>query len=537
MRLALLLLAACSMERAPRFREAGNPDPRAGGTLRIASQAAISTLDPAVAYDEVSIYAIHAISDGLVGYAADGTEIVPRLAERWAISADGLRYAFTLRAGLRYGDGTPIVAADFERALERALTLKGSPHGGRLASVVGAQAVLDGKAADCTGIVTNGDRELVIELTAPNGAFLYELAVPFASPITQAHLDSAGEQLRSKPLASGPYELVEWDEGRRIELQRRAHYHDPSRQRIERIVVLENVPRDLQFMMMERGELDAAERMSASDLRWIQQQPAWAPQLRSRALMNAFGSRMNTREKPFDDRRVRQAMNYAVDKQRIVKLLTGTAVASHGILAPGALGRDDTIPPYPHDPAKARALLAEAGYPDGFSLDYVTLADEEAEKLAVSLQHDLAQIGVTMTITPVTFGAWAEAISKPTGPKFSIITWIGDFPDPVSLLEPLFHSRFIAEENATNFSFYKNPELDGILDTAHGESDPAKRSALYRRAEKILYDDAPWIWGYHQMMTEVVQPYVRDYQPHAVWVRDYTTAWLDLGPDGERLKR
>jgi ABC-type transport system substrate-binding protein len=329
---------------------------------------------------------------------------------------------------------------------------------------------------------------------------------------------------------------VAWDEGRRIELVRRPRFYDPARQRIERIVMLENVPRDLQFMMFERGELDAAERLSGSDQRWIEQQPAWAPYLKTRVLMNAFGSRMNTREKPFDDRRVRQALNYAVDKAKITKLLMGTSTPAHGVLPPGAFGRDDGIQPYPYLPEKARALLAEAGY-DGRTLDYVTIADEEAEKLAVSLQADLAAVGVKMTITTVTASAWGDAIGKRTGPTFSIGTWIGDYPDPLSLLDPLFHSRNINEESSTNSSFFSNGELDGILDAARGEVDRDKRAALYKRAEKLLYDEAPWIWGYHQLITEVVHPYVRDYRPHPVWVRDYTTAWLDLGPDGERVKR
>ncbi len=529
--LALVALIACSHSDAPRWKEAGGV-PHAGGTLRIATQNGLTTLDPAVAYDESSLFAIHAMVDGLVGYATDGTELVPQLAERWTISPDGLVYTFTLRAGLAYDNGKPIEARDFERGLERTLAMKDSPYASHLAGVAGAQDVLDGNATDCTGITTIDARTLEVRLTAPNGAMLYELAMPFAAPLTEESVD-----VRRGFRASGPYALVEWDEGRRIELVRRANYHDPSRQRIERIVLLENVPRDLQFMMLERGELDAAERLSGSDQRWIEQQPAWAPQLKTRALMNAFGARMNTREKPFDDKRVRQAMNYAVDKRRIGKLLMGTSVPAHGVLAPGAFGRDDSIAPYPHDPAKARALLAEAGYPNGFELDYVTLVDEEAEKLAVSLQQDLAEVGITMSITQITFSAFADAISKPTGPKFSIVTWVGDYPDPLSLLDPLFHSRNINEESSTNFSFFKNAELDGLLDAGRGEVDREKRAALYRRAERILYDEAPWIWGYHQLVTEVVQPYVRDYRPHPVWIRDYTSAWLDLGPDGERVKR
>ncbi len=531
MRWLLVLLIACSHADAPRWKEAGGA-PRPGGTLTIASQGSIATLDPATAYDEYSFAGIHAMVDGLVGYAADSTELVPRLAERWTLSPDGLVYTFTLREAT-YADGTPIVASDFKRGLERALAKADSPYGSHLTGVVGAQELIDGKAKHCAGIIAVDQRTLRIELTGPNGAMLYELAMPFAAPLPK----EGGGDLRRGVLASGPYQLVAWDEGRRLELVRRPRFYDPARQRIERIVILENVPRELQFMMFERGELDAAEQLSGSDQRWIEQQPAWVPHLKTRTLMNAFGSRMNTRVKPFDDRRVRQALNYAVDKRKFAKLLMGTSTPAHGVLAPGAFGRDDGIAPYPHDPAKARALLKEAGYENGFELDYVTLVDEQAEKLAVSLRADLAEVGIEISIKPISRSAWGDAIGKPTGPTFSIGTWSGDYPDPLSLLDPLFHSRNITDDNSTNSTFFENAELDGILDAARGEVDREKRAVLYRRAEKLLYDEAPWIWGYHQLVTEVVHPYVRDYRPHPVWIRDYTTAWLDLGPDGERVKR
>ena len=531
--LALVALVACKPpEHEPRWRAAGSPVPVAGGTLRFAAKDSISTLDPAFAYDEVSMYALHPIVDGLVGYSPDGTALEPRRAERWTMSADGLEYRFTLRANLRYADGTPIVAADLERGLERVLTTKDSPFGAQLASVAGAQAVLDGRATDCSGITAHGDRELAITLATPNRALLYVLAMPFASPVR------AGQPIdRRAPTASGPYELVAWDEGQKLELRARANYHDPTRQRIETLVLLENVPRDLQFMMFQRGELDVAERLAGPDYLWIQHQSGWAPHLRAKPLLNAFGSRMNTRQKPFDDRRVRQALNYAVDKQRIVKLLLGTAVPSHGVLPPGAFGRDDTLAPYPYDPAKARALLAEAGYADGLSLVYMTLADEEAEKAAASMQQDLRAVGVDVELSIVTLQTWATAIGKPDGAAFSIGTWIADYPDPTSLLDPLFHSRAISNEHSSNSTFYANPELDRILDAARAEPDDGKRAALYRRGERIVHDDAPWIWGYHQMMVEVTQPYVISPGPHPVWVRDYTTAWLDLGPDGRPVAR
>jgi oligopeptide transport system substrate-binding protein len=542
--IALAVLAACSPpDRGPKYRPAGATTPRDGGTLRYAIKDQIRTLDPSIGYDEYSSYPIHALFDTLVDYEAVTTDadlglrIVPRLAERWTISPDGLVYTFYLHDGLRYSDGTPLGAADIAYSLERALGTPDSPFGAFLAGVIGADEVVAGHAQHATGIAVVDARTLRITLAAPNAAFLYVMTMSFTTPQRADHVATAGDQLRRLPLGCGPYMLDGWDEGQRLILRKNPRYWDPSRSHLDVIELRENIPRDTQFLMFERGELDTAERLAAPDLLWILDQPAWQPYLHRRAGLNAYGSRFNVRVKPFDDRRVRQALNYALDKSHSVKLLNGSAVASHGMLPPGMLGRDDTLAPYPHDPAKARALLAEAGYPDGFDADYVVMNDEEAERLAASLQGDLAEVGVRVHIQLMSFSTYVTAIGKPDGPPFSKATWIGDYPDPTNFLDARFHSRWIADENSNNDSFYANPELDALLDAAKSELDTEKRAAIYRRAEHILYEDAPWIWEYHQMSTEVTQPYVRGYALHPVWQRDYTQAWLDVGPDGEPLPR
>jgi ABC-type transport system substrate-binding protein len=539
-RVALLVvaMAACSPpDRGPRWRPAGATTPRDGGTLRFAAKDGLSTLDPAIAYDEASIYALQLVLDRLVDYAPGSTRLVPRLAERWEVAPDGKTYQFWLRPGVAYADGRPIVAADVAFSLERVLTTADSPFGSMLLDLDGAQDVLDHKAAHCRGIEVRGDRELVLHLARPNAALIYVFAMPFSAPLTAAHVAATGDQLRSRPLASGPYRLVEWDEGRHLVFERNPHYFDRNRQHLERIVLLENIPRDTQFLMFERGELDTAERLSAPDYLWITAQQAWQPYVHTQALMNIYGSRMNVRKKPFDDVRVRRALNYALDKQHIVKLLHGSAVAAHGMLAPGAFGRDDTLAPYPHDPAKARALLAEAGYADGLALDYVTIDDDEARTLAQSMKHDFEQVGVTLRISVISFSAYVTAIGNPDGPPFTLGTWLGDFPDPTSFFDVKLHSRSIADDSSLNDCFYANPELDALLDTARAEPDVAKRAAMYQRADRIVHDDAPWLWGYHQLMLEVTQPYVRDYAPHPVWIRDYTGVWLDVGADGDPVPR
>ncbi|MGE5184382.1 MAG: ABC transporter substrate-binding protein [Acidobacteriota bacterium] len=524
MKRLLVLLAACGhVDRGPQYRAAGNPAPRDGGTLHIAIKDQVSTLDPTIEYDEISGYEVHALFDTLVGYDPASTRVVPHLAERWDISADALTYTFWLRDGLAYSDGTPVVAADFAYSLERARTTADSPFGSFL--------------ADVAEITAPSARELVIRLSRRNAALLEILAMTFATPQRADHVANAGDQLRREPLGTGPFLLASWDEGQRMVLARNPHYWDAGSVHLDAIEIRENIPRDTQFLMFERGELDTIDRLAAPDYLWVIDQPAWQPYVHHRATLNAYGSRMNVRDKPFDDRRVRQALNYALDKSHTIKLLQGAAVASHGILPPGMFGRDDSLAPYPHDPAKARALLAEAGYPDGFDVEYVIINDEEAERIAGSLQADLAQVGVRVHVTEMAFATFYTAIGSKHGPPFSIDAWLGDYPDPTNFFDTRFHSRAIADVNSQNDSFYANPELDALLDAARGEPDAEKREAMYHRAERILYDDAPWLWNYHQLMTEVTQPYVKGYEPHPIWTRDYSHAWLDLDARGERVPR
>jgi ABC-type transport system substrate-binding protein len=531
-------LACAPPDRGPRWERAGAKEPHGGGTLHIAHKDAIRTLDPAFAYDEQSIMALHMVVDTLVDYEPGGVGWVPRLAERWEVSADGLTYLFHLRSGAKYADGRPIVAADIAFSLERALKLPDSPYAANLAGIVGAQDVIDGKAERAAGIEVKSERELELRLVDPSPAFPAVFAMPFTSPLRREHVEAMGGQLRRHPLSSGPYQVDGWSEGLSLELVRNPHYGDRTRGRVDKIILRENLPRDTQFLMFERGELDAVDKLAAPDLHWVRSQAAWAPYVKSIPLLTTFGSRFNVTLRPFDDVRVRRAFNYALNRATIRRLLTGTATPAHGLLPPGTLGHDASLQPYPHDPARARALLAEAGHGGGLQVEYMTTADEEAQKLAEALQSDLAAVGVEMRISVVAVNAWVTAIGeREDNPPFSLIGWQGDSPDPTSFFDVKFHSRSISDLNSQNDSYYANPALDRLLDDARKERDPARRADMYRRVERILYDDVPWMFGYHQVQTEVIQPYVQNYAPHPIWLRDYTTVWLDLGPDGEPVRR
>lgn len=541
------LLAACSPpDRGPRFRAAGAAAPRNGGTLRFAIGVRVASLDPTISYDEYAYFVLHPLFDTLVDFAPAGFDVIPRLAERWEVSSDGLVYTFTLRAGIAFHDGAPITAAHFKFSLERALTTPGSPFAAFLGDVDGARELIERnsdphpgapRVASCAGITAVDDRRLVIKLARVNPAFIDVLAMPFTTPQRKGHVAAAGAQLRRTPDATGPFELASWDEGNRIVLRRNPHYFDPARAHLDSIAILENIPRDTEFQMFERGELDTAAKLAAPDYLFVMSAPAWQPYVHRAVSLNAYGSRMNVGVKPFTDRRVRQALNYALDRTHTARLLNGTTVPAHGILPPGLLGRDPDLAPYPHDVARARALLAQAGYPDGFDVNYVTYSDDEAETVAQSLQSDLAEAGVRIHLTVISWAAFQTAIGQRLGPAFSYTGWTADFPDPTNFFDPRFHSQAITPTGSTNDSFYASSQLDTLLDAARQELEPSKRAAIYRRAERILYDDAPWIWDYHRVTIEVTQPYVRNFELHPIWLRDYTSAWLDLGPDGRPVTR
>ncbi len=540
-RLAVLIVVAIACrdpEAGPRYRGAGATSPRAGGTLTFSEPGNLTTLDPAIGYDEISAFCLHHVYDTLVGYAPDGPtalqlELVPRLAQWWTVSSDGLTYRFAIRAGVTFSDGTPVTPDDFVTAWLRVLRLPASPFPAFLAPIDGAEAYAAGSRDDVPGLRVDGG-VLELQLTKPDAAFLFVLAMPFTTPVRASVIAASGNDLRRTVVGTGAFVVEDWREGEQLVLARNPRHWDAPRPYLDRVVFRESVPRDIAWLGFARGELDVVDRLPPTAWLAIRQQAAWRPYLHVVPQLSTFGARMDVRRPPFDDVRVRRALNLAVRKDSQVRALHDLAVPAHGLLPPAMMGRDDALAPYPHDPARAKALLAEAGHGAGLAVEYVTVKEEYAERLAQLLQADLAAVGVRVTITVLSFAAFLEATSGPSPPPFSYTSWLVDYPDPSNFLDVRFHSRAIG---TTNDSGYANPEVDRLLDEARGHRDPAARAARYRQVEQRLYDDAPWIWGYHPQLAAVVQPYVRNVAPHPIWVHDLTAAWLDLGPSGERLRR
>ena len=279
--LALVVSACDKSPRGPRFRAAGATEPRRGGVLRYSLIDTVRSLDPAIGYDEYSINILHNLFDTLIGYQAatgpgTGLELVPQLAESWTVSPDGTTYSFSLREGVTFSDGQPLVAGDVAYGLERVLAMSSSPFSQFLAGVKGSQAVIDHEAEHATGIRVLDQRRLEIELSEADASFPYVLAMPFATPQKRSHVEAAGDNIRRQPLGTGAFRLVRWSEGDVIELARNERYWNPAIPYLDGLHMYEAVARDSGFLRFEAAELETVDRPSAPDFLFVAQSEAEA---------------------------------------------------------------------------------------------------------------------------------------------------------------------------------------------------------------------------------------------------------------------
>jgi ABC-type transport system substrate-binding protein len=372
------------------------------------------------------------------------------------------------------------------------------------------------------GITTPDAQTIRFELTDHDPLFLHKLAMPFAAAVPAEAVDRWGEDFARHPVGSGPFVLREWLPGQRVVLERNPDYFVPGVPRLPGVVRLVGVNSDLAWLKYEAGHLDVA-NIPPAEFPRVVRSPAYRTQLRQVTTMRTSYLGMNCAAPPFSDRRVRQAMNYAVNKAKLLRLINDRGVVAHGVLPPNMPGYDPDLRGYPFAPEDARRLLASAGYGDGFTTTLWVRSDEMALRLAQSVQQDLAEVGVAVRIKAIAWGPFLEAVRTPDLVPFFSLGWEADFPDPSNFLDVLLHSRAIGTNNNTN---YRSAEVDTLLDTAARAMDDHVRVAALRRAEALVVGDAPWVFLYHPVSYAIVSTRVRDFVLHPLRPPRLERVWL-----------
>lgn len=507
--------------------------PRRGGTLRLALPTDVSSLDPALAFDTISQPFIMLLYQGLVGYG-DGVEVVPSLATGWDLSADRRTYTFHLRPGIRFANGRAVAAADFVYTLERNLDPKTAALcEGYFEGIAGAKDFRAGKTPHVRGLRAPRADTLEIELEAPDPTFLYILTLPGALVVPHEAVEKFGAAFASHPVGTGPYRLTQWKRGVKMRFERNPFFSEPGRQYLDAIEVMEGGDSELHLMMFERGELDIADitaepGIPIPDFLRIQRSPRWRGLIESIAASDTWFLALNTEMPPFDRLKVRQAMNYAINKDKILRPLHGTVMPANGVLPPPMPGFNPNLTGYPYDPAKARQLLAEAGHADGFSCKlWIESGNPLLVPTASAIQYDLAQVGIKVQINPVTLAAFLDSSERRKTMQCGLTAWFQDYPDPSDFLNTLFNGNLITEEGCQNVSFYNNPRVNALLGRAATWPDPDERLRLYQTAERAIVTDAPLVPLFCQRVFGLHQPWLHGVRLHPVLYFRFERMWLD----------
>lgn len=459
-------------------------------TLFLSQASDIKGFDPAQSVDVRTGQTIALVYDNLVHFG-NSTELVPGIAKSWKLSSDKLTYTLELHRKFHFHDGTEITAGDVKFSLER---LSNSPN-----------AWLFSRIAQIT--LPEGERGFSVQITLkePFSSFIQFLAMPATAIVNKSIAKTKDNDLRNSPAGSGPWQLVEWvrDGHMLFSANPDYFYGSPKLSRLKVRIISEEMTRSAEF---ETGRLDIIGIPQSEFNVWITD-PKWADLIFSQNELSIYYIGLNCSRPPFNDVRVRQAMNYAADREKILKfVLSGQGNISHGVIPPGLPGFDDTLHPYPYNPQKARQLLSEAGYPNGFTMELWQSQASELAQVMEAFQSYWKSIGIDVKIVKNDWNLFKTAV-KEGKPDAYYLDWYADYPDGENFLFPLFHSS----ESMIRRNRYSSPTVDSLIERIQSMSNSPERTNLISTVDKIIYQDAPWVFLWHSTSYIVSQPWIQGY--------------------------
>lgn len=474
-------------------------DIKQGGTMTVTYKDDVTTLDPAIGYDWQNWSMIKSLFDGLMDYKPGTTELVPDLAESFEVSADGLTYTFKLRHGVKFHNGRELKAADVKYSLDRVVQPETqSPGAGFFDSIQGFADVSGGKAKELSGVTTPDDYTVVFRLTRPDAPFLHKMALNFSHVVPKEEVEKYGADFGKHPVGTGAFKMTEWTLGQRIVFERNPDYFQKGLPHLDKIVFEVGQEPVVALLRLQRGEVDiAGDGIPPAKFLEVTQDPAYKDLIIQGSQLHTGYITMNVKAKPFDDVRVRQAVNMAINKDRIIRIINGRAKPANQPLPPSMPGYAADYKGYAYDVAGAKKLMADAGLADGFTTDLYVANTDPQPRIAQAIQQDLAQIGIKAEIKAL---AQANVIAAGGDEKQSTMiwsggmAWIADFPDPSNFYGPILGCGG-AVPGGWNWSWYCNADLDKRAAEADSIADPAKaaeREAKWRDIFLDIMKDAPW---------------------------------------------
>jgi ABC-type transport system substrate-binding protein len=493
-----LFVAAMAVVSATVFAPlASGETPKQGGAAVVTFNNDLTTLDPQVGYDWQNWSVIKSIFDGLMDYKPGTTELEPDLAKEYTVSDDGLTYTFKLRDGLKFHNGRPVTAADVKYSLERAVNpATQSPGAGYFSMIKGHDELSTGKAKEMSGIATPDDKTVVFTLTRPDATFLHLMAINFGFVVPKEEVEKAGADWGKKPVGTGAFKFVEWVPGQHIVLERNQDYHRAGVPYLDKLTFEFGQDPTVAVLRLGKGEVDiVGDGIPPAQFAQIMADPANKDLIAIGDQLHTGYVTMNVTQPPFDNLKVRQAVNMAINKDRIVRLINNRGVTATQPLPPAMPGYNRQNKGYSFDPEGAKKLLKEAGA-ENISTELYAMNVDPNPRIAQAIQQDLAAIGIKAEIRSL---AQAEVIAAGGSGKAPLVwsggmAWIADFPDPANFYYGILGCAGVVE-GGWNWAKYCNKDLDARAAKADAmvKSDQAEaRIAAWQGIFDDVLKEAPW---------------------------------------------
>ena len=541
---------------------------KGGGTFVINETENIRSLDPVGINDVVSHHVAHQIYDLLVDLDSN-LQLVPDLAYRWDLSEDGLLYTFHLRQGVYFqdnpcfqdGKGRLMTAADVKYSFDRIL----DPRTGSLGfdfyknHVVGAEEFIDevNKANlenrkpginTVSGFIFKDDSTFQIKLKKPFGPFIYYLCLGFAYVVPHEAVEKYEKDFFQNPVGTGAYIFENWTPDLEINLKKNLNYWAKDEYG-NQLPYMDHIKfrfiKDLSQQLLEfkNGNLDEAYRIPTELFKAVvndnksltTEYSKFILQITPSLTIQYYG--FLTTSRIFSNMKVRQAFNYAIDREKIIKYVLNGQAAGPGIygIVPPVMPNYNAkiIKGYTYDLDKAKQLMLEAGYPGGKGFPEVTLNINEGggrnTQIAEAIQSMLKEIGVTVKLQLLQFAQHLDNIDAGRADFFRL-GWIADYPDPENFLN-LFYGKNVPddprEKSPINSFRYKNKKYDELFEKAITTTDITERNKLYEEAEQIAVSEAPVLFIFYDEDYRLLQPYVRNYKLDPMHRVNFRRVWLD----------
>lgn len=452
--------------------QSGTEQAKGGNVIKLAVSTDLTSLDPHNHNDSPSGYATRHIYSTLIRLN-ENNEFVGDLVEKWDYK-DDKTVEFTLKDGVKFHNGETLKADDVKFSLERQ---KESPKVGHLITMIDSIEVVD-------------DLHFVLHLNTPSNALISSLAHMGSAILCKSYvegLEAEGKKIDDYPMGTGPYSFVNWTPGSSWELKKFDDYFDESRKAQNDGLLAKIIPEESsRTIALENGEVDILINVPATDAQKIRDNDKLVLDEYIQTVIEYFC--MNVEKAPFDNVKVRQAMNYAINKDDVsIAAINGEGTTTNSYIGEAAIGWYDTCVKYDYNPEKAKELLAEAGYGDGFTFTCFVSSDKRA-RAATVVQANLQELGITMEIEQMEASTFYDRTGK--GEHAACMSgWVAN-AEPDNTYRPLFTSEKAGPGG--NRSFYKNPEVDALVDDAAVNLDKDKVAEDYKTVLKTISEDAIW---------------------------------------------